>query len=436
MKKKTRLWIAAGVLLLIILFAPIPGSPCKDGGTRAYSALTYKIVKWQRDTGSDVYKATKVYWLPNNFKSIDELWAGEKAHAPHHFTATVLEMEGGHALVQPVEGEMEASVGSAISVDTAALEDIGAQVGSDVEIYYTGNIRETAPAQLQPTRWEMATDLRQRAYTGSWLDPEAAQPVDDMADPVIISRIYSDCFFAYPVVPMPYEIKFNGELPPEWCVGDQVTCTCENVLYDQDNQRMEADFISLAPSDWQMDPNEDYKPVIYLYPEAETQVSVHLTLDGELTCTYPAYQDGWTVTAAPDGTLTDKRGQTYNYLYWEGETYARWDMARGFCVKGSDTAAFLEQALAQLGLTRREANEFIVYWLPLMEQNPYNIISFQADAYTQAAQLHIDPAPDTLIRVFMAWRPSDSFVKLPAQELTAPARTGFTVVEWGGTKID
>ena len=215
MKKKTRLWIAAGVLLLIILFAPIPGSPCKDGGTRAYSALTYKIVKWQRDTGYDVYKATKVYWLPNNFKSIDELWAGEKAHAPHHFTATVLEMEGGHALVQPVEGEMEASVGSAISVDTAALEDIGAQVGSDVEIYYTGNIRETSPAQLQPTRWEMATDLRHRAYTGSWLDPEAAQPVDDMADPVIISRIYSDCFFAYPVVPMPYEIKFNGELPPE-----------------------------------------------------------------------------------------------------------------------------------------------------------------------------------------------------------------------------
>lgn len=49
--------------------------------------------------------------------------------------------------------------------------------------------------------------------------------------------------------------------------------------------------------------------------------------------------------------------------------------------------------------------------------------------------LHIDPAPDTLIRVFMAWQSSDSFVKLPAQTLTAPARTGFTVVEWGGTKI-
>ena len=47
----------------------------------------------------------------------------------------------------------------------------------------------------------------------------------------------------------------------------------------------------------------------------------------------------------------------------------QYDLSKGFCVKGEDTAAFLEGALEQLGLTRREANEFIVYWLPLMEQN-------------------------------------------------------------------
>ena len=45
-------------------------------------------------------------------------------------------------------------------------------------------------------------------------------------------------------------------------------------------------------------------------------------------------------------------------------------MTEGFCVKGEDTAAFLEDALSKLGLNRKEANEFIVYWLPLMEQNP------------------------------------------------------------------
>lgn len=178
------------------------------------------------------------------------------------------------------------------------------------------------------------------------------------------------------------------------------------------------------------------KPVIYLYPEDEMEVSVRLTLDGKLTCTYPTYGEGWTVTAQPDGTLIDAKGQTYNYLYWEGETDTQYDLTQGFCVKGEDTAAFLEDALAKLGLNRREANEFIVYWLPLMEQNPYNIISFQTVCYTDAAKLEITPAPDTLIRVFMAWQASEAFVELPEQELTAPERQGFTAIEWGGTEIE
>lgn len=237
------------------------------------------------------------------------------------------------------------------------------------------------------------------------------------------------------VIPMPYEIKLNGTLSDEWCVGDQITATYTNVYYDDENKRVEVDFTSVEASDWQPDPGVAYKPVIYLYPEVETEVSVKLDYNGNLVCTYPAYKDGWTVTAAPDGTLTDANGQTYNYLYWEGESYAQYDLSKGFCVKGEDTAAFLEGALEQLGLTRREANEFIVYWLPLMEQNLYNIISFQTDIYTDNAKLMVDPAPDTLIRVFMAWQSADEYVELEKQDLTAPDRTGFTVVEWGGTEI-
>ena len=180
----------------------------------------------------------------------------------------------------------------------------------------------------------------------------------------------------------------------------------------------------------------DEKPVIYLYPEQETDVRVTLDLAGELTCAYPAYGDGWSVRAAPDGTLTDEDGQTYNYLYWEGTDSAEYDLSHGFCVAGSDTAAFLENALRDLGLTRKEANEFIVYWLPQMQENPYNLIAFQSDCYTQVAQLDISPAPDTLLRVFMAWKPLEEKVDIPAQTLTAPARDGFTAVEWGGSRIN
>ena len=95
----------------------------------------------------------------------------------------------------------------------------------------------------------------------------------------------------------------------------------------------------------------------------------------------------------------------------------------------------MEDALSQLGLTRREANEFIVYWLPQMEENPYNLIAFQSDAYTEAARLAITPIPDTVLRVFMAWKPLEEPVELPPQELAGPERSGFTVVEWGGCQV-
>ena len=177
------------------------------------------------------------------------------------------------------------------------------------------------------------------------------------------------------------------------------------------------------------------KPVIYLYPERETEVTVRLDYAGRLTCTSPAYNGGWRVLAHPDGTLTDERGQTYSYLYWEGVNGAEYDFSEGFCVAGSDTAAFLEDALSRLGLNRREANEFIVYWLPRMEANPYNLIAFQSDAYTDTAKLSIEPAPDTLLRVFMAWKPLENAVNVPPQSLVSPERTGFTAVEWGGCQV-
>lgn len=435
MKKKLIVVILAAILLAA-LFIPIPAGAYEDGGTKAYTALTYKIVDWNRLTEDGIYQATKLYWFPNHFKSVDDLWANEEQKMVHKFVATILELDSSFALVQPVEGEDELRSSDQFRIALAELEDIGAQVGSLVEIYYTGDIMETYPAKADVVRWRISRDLRHKQFTEQWLDKETAQKYDhNIFDHIVITEIYQNCFFAETVIPMPYRIKLNGTLSEDWCVGDQVTCTYKNTYYDQENHRVEVDFLTVEASDWQPDPMVAYKPVIYLYPQKERDVSVQLTLNGKLTCAYPAYNTGWSVHAAPDGTLTDANGQTYNYLYWEGQTNAQWDLTEGFCVKGGDTARFLEEALAQLGLNRREANEFIVYWLPLMEQNPYNIISFQTDAYTEAAQLQIAPTPDTLIRVFMAWKAADTFTELPEQELTAPERVGFTAIEWGGTEI-
>ena len=436
MKKKTWIPIIVTVVLLAVLFVPIPSGTYKDGGTREYAALTYKIVDWNKLTSDGKYDKTKIYFFPNNFKSINELWTYEEDEVEYQFNATILELSDTTALVEPLEDEDERRSSDKISFGLKGLDDIEAKVGSVVEVTYAGGMMESYPAQIKAVSWKLSDNLRHLEFTEQWLDKATAATYEnDIFSDIIITRIYANCFFAEPVIPGPYEIKLNGTLSDEWCVGDQVICTYENTYYDEENNRVEADMLTIRESTFEMEPGECYKPVIYLYPEEETDISVNLILDGRLTCTYPAYNDGWTVTASPDGTLTDAKGRTYNYLYWEGETYARYDLSKGFCVKGEDTAVFLEDALEKLGLTRREANEFIVYWLPQMQDNPYNIISFQTGIYTNAAKLAVNPAPDTLIRVFMAWQASDTPVVLENQELSAPDRTGFTVVEWGGAEM-
>lgn len=178
------------------------------------------------------------------------------------------------------------------------------------------------------------------------------------------------------------------------------------------------------------------KPVIYLYPEKTTTVNVTLEYQGELTCTYPYYQDGWTVVAEPDGRLTDPAdGREYSYLFWEGVSGAAYDLSKGFVVRGEDTAAFLQEKLAFLGLEPREYNEFITFWLPRMQENPYNLITFQTDAYTNSAVLHITPEPDSILRVFMAYKALKEPVEIEEPALEGFERVGFTVVEWGGTEI-
>lgn len=178
------------------------------------------------------------------------------------------------------------------------------------------------------------------------------------------------------------------------------------------------------------------KPVIYLYPEKETEVTVELDFDGELTSTYPEYKGGWTVTAQPDGTLKDENGREYYCLFWEGVSDTAYDFSTGFSVPGEETAAFLEKTLAEIGLTEKEANEFIIYWLPKMEHNAYNVISFQTEVYTETAKLEILPKPDSLLRVFMAWKPVKKPVEIEPQTFSAFERKGFTVIEWGGTEAE
>ncbi len=192
------------------------------------------------------------------------------------------------------------------------------------------------------------------------------------------------------------------------------------------------------------------KPVIYLYPEvAQTQAHVELQLlSGEMNVTWPAaMQSGnvysWDVLASADGTLLDTDGNEYSYLFWEASDHGDHSFDKGFCVAGADTAEFLRSTLSEIGLTPREYNEFIVYWLPKMQDNAYNLITFEgldpADSYNTARRLSVTDgdgnAADSMLRIMMVWKAADEAVEIEPQEFETFERKGFTVVEWGGTEL-
>jgi len=84
---------------------------------------------------------------------------------------------------------------------------------------------------------------------------------------------------------------------------------------------------------------KSYKPVLYLYPEAITDVTVELSFDGRLTYTYPQPEQGadgsatWSVTAHPDGDLVDPAGRHYPSLFWEGNASKAFSQDEGFVVE-------------------------------------------------------------------------------------------------------
>ena len=185
-------------------------------------------------------------------------------------------------------------------------------------------------------------------------------------------------------------------------------------------------------------PGVAYKPIIYLYPTEDTDVSIRLLNSNNLTCSYPKYIDRWSVTAKSDGVLLDKTtGRKLYSLYYESENVIDFKVEEeGFVVKGEDSINFLEEKLAILGLTETEAEEFIIYWLPKLENNKYNYIRFATiDEINKNMPLEILPNPDTVIRVLMTYKRLENPINVKEQELTTPERTGFVAVEWGGTDI-
>ena len=175
------------------------------------------------------------------------------------------------------------------------------------------------------------------------------------------------------------------------------------------------------------------KPVLYLYPETETNVTVKFSHPEYLTTTYPKYNNEWEVIVKPNGDMKGKDGKYYYALYWDEKRYNEVDFKEGFYVESKDAIKFLEEKLAMIGLNDKERNEFIMYWLPIMESNKKNLVYFELTEERELGnKLIIEPKPDSLLRVSIHIKKVNEKVSIKEQKLSSFNRQGFTAVEWGG----
>ena len=195
--------------------------------------------------------------------------------------------------------------------------------------------------------------------------------------------------------------------------------------------------------DWVIFSNTDYatgaecgKPVIYLYPQKESQVKVQV--DAKITKSEPTYpSQGWLVTAKPNGELT-YQNQSYPYLFWEGLGNGFYPDYRdqGTLVSQKDLIPTIYKQLSQLGLNQKESVDFMEFWQPRLPKSPYVRLTWlNTQDMNRLAPLSVEPKPDTAIRIFLEFEALKKPVTLKPQKLTAPARNGFTLIEWGGLLI-
>lgn len=186
------------------------------------------------------------------------------------------------------------------------------------------------------------------------------------------------------------------------------------------------------------------KPVIYLYPEKTTNVSINLDEDLDLSFTYPIYNDQWDVVAYPNGQL-EIDGIDYPYLFWESTKNQESDASKiavnpGYYIKTDTCIKFLENTLALLGLNERESTDFITYWGPRIQGYPYAVLEFYIDdsCISEMGNHKIKPEPDNMRRVYIILKGSHknlTKIRLKTPVFDSFNRSGFTVIEWGGSEI-
>ncbi|MBI2258864.1 MAG: hypothetical protein HYU67_08200 [Flavobacteriia bacterium] len=187
------------------------------------------------------------------------------------------------------------------------------------------------------------------------------------------------------------------------------------------------------------------KPVIYVYNSDPINFSLQLKTKGELTFSYPKLSDTntWNMKTGKNGILISENGSEYPYLFWEAKQDFTSIETNSYnsneIVSGKNLVPYFEKELTKLGFNSKEIADFITYWCPkFINAQNVQIQFFIDDNCSLIGELNIIPKPDNLRRVFVLFQANpkiiSGFTKKTLNEKVLD-RTGFTVLEWGGSEV-
>jgi hypothetical protein len=265
-----------------------------------------------------------------------------------------------------------------------------------------------------------------------------------------ISGVVESCQYSVPLAKIKilntnkeFETDFNGKFKFRCNVSDVISISAPHLLERRIIVYKSESKLKIRLAD---DPASAYikgtvaKPVIYLYPEKEEDITLKINFKGQFATTYPKYENNWKVKAYPDGKIWDtKTKRFYTSLFWDGEIHFKpehYQYKEGFVVEKNNLVEFLTEKLEHIGLNNYETNDFIQYWLPILEKNEFNFIHFIVnDDYKQFSENIIEPQPETSIRIMMEFHKTEKPFEIKEQHLPKTERKGFTLVEWGGSDV-
>ena len=218
---------------------------------------------------------------------------------------------------------------------------------------------------------------------------------------------------------------FNTDIPfGDYQISKNLLESCENVDFDVDSYYDDYAIILPLP----ILP----KPIIYLYPDEEIEISVELNFPywGHVTASIPEYGTGWkNLKIEPTGKINKK----YDYLFYESQNPELFQRNQGWIISQGQMEAFFIKNLAETGFEGQEIIDFIEYWIPRFTGYPYYTIYPQyKEQLDKMVELEFSVEPENLLRLFYVVEGrEDNSIIIKEPHIPEFKREGFFVVEWG-----